>query len=66
MFEEIKNKDNEYSITLGELREFIYNNLRNFPDDVEMNIVAKHASDQIAVDVKHIIANEDSITFYDF
>lgn len=66
MFEEIKNKDSKYSITLGELREFIYNNLRNFPDDVEINIVAKDASNQIAVDVKHIIANEDSITFYDF
>lgn len=61
MFEEI---NNIYGITLGELREYINNNLKDFSDNIKLNFCVTN-TDKEHVEVKQIIADEDSVTFYD-
>lgn len=57
---------NGAGITLKELRSFIISAaLNDIPDEVPIRIVKKD-EDCSASDVKEVIADEDSIVFYDY
>lgn len=64
MWTKIESK--EY-LTLGELREIVNNNLSNYPDDTPV-IMSPKIEDDLYGEYKiiAIIADEDSVNFYNY
>lgn len=64
MFTKIESKEH---ITLGILREIVNNNLSNYPDNLPIIMSPKIEEDLYGeYKTKAIIADEDSINFYNY